>query len=384
MSRMQGGRVAITGIGQTPYVRASPKSLLEMEIAATSAAIADAGLKPADIDGFVVNRNTHPADEICFALGITKRPFSAVTDTVGGTASAGSALVLAQLAIEAGLARHVLVPYGFQATRPGGPYGFHAREPLKADLEMPVGYFGQPSYFAAMANRYAYEHGLSEEELASVSITFRRWAELTPWAQRREPLDLDGYRASPMISTPLRVADCCLMTDAAAAYVVSAADEARDMPHAPVVLRGIGIGTSGLPQSMVFTQAPTIYDFPGRESAAAAYAMAGIGPEDLDCAQVYDGFSISALVQAEQLGLCGEGEGGRFFHSEAAMPGGRMPVNTDGGHMAGGYLPGITLLLEAVRQLRGGRGAGQVPDARLCAVAALGGNSHSTAILSRN
>ena len=277
----------------------------------------------------------------------------------------------------------MLVPYGFQATRPGGPYGFHSREPLKADLEMPVGYFGQPSYFAAMANRYAYEHGMTEEELASVSITFRTWATLTPTAQKREPMDLEGYRKSPMISTPFRVADCCLMTDAGAAYVVSAAEDARDMPHPPAVLRGIGIGTTGWPQSMMFTQPPSIFDFPGRESAALAYAMAGMSADDLDLAQIYDGFSISALVQAEQLGLCAEGEGARFFHAGHAMPGGKMPVNTSGGHMSGGYLPGITLLIEGVRQLRGGRGAAQVPDAEVCAVTGLGGNSHSTAILTR-
>ncbi len=381
---MRPGRIAITGVGETPFVRASKQSLLEMTVEASAAAIADAGLRPKDIDGFVVNRNSHAADEIGFALGIDRRPFSAVTDTVGGTGPTGSALTLALLAIEAGLCRHVLVPYGFQATRPGGPYGFHSREPLKADLEMPVGYFGQAAYFAAMANRYAYEYGLSEEELAAVSITFRKWAVLTPGAQKRDPMDLDGYRRSPMIATPFRVADCCLMTDAGAAYVVSRAEAAADAPHPRVLVQGLGLGTSGHPQSMMFTQAPSIIDYPGRESARAAFAMAGVGPADLDLAQIYDGFSISALIQTEQLGLCQEGEGGRFYADGHAMPGGRMPVNTSGGHMSGGYLPGITLLIEAVRQLRGGRGEAQVPDARLCAVTGLGGNSHATTILARD
>ena len=380
---MQGSRVAIVGVGETEFVRASPRSLLEMTVDASLQAIADAGLKPADIDGFVCNRNSHSADELAFALGIDRRPFSAVTDTVGGTATAGQALVLAQLAIEAGLASYVLVPYGFQATRPGGPYGFHSREPLKADLEMPVGYFGQPSYFAAMANRYAYEHGMTEEELASVAITFRTWATLTPTAQKREPMDLDGYRKSPMISTPFRAADCCLMTDAGSAYVVTSVERARDLPHPPAVVAGVGMDTNRWPQSVVFTQNPDILDFPGRRSAADAFAMAGVGPGDLDLAQIYDGFSISAIVQAEMLGLCERGQGARFFHAGYAMPGGRMPVNTGGGHMSGGYLPGITLLTEGVRQLRGIRGAAQVPDARLCAVTGLGGNSHSTTILAR-
>jgi acetyl-CoA acetyltransferase len=111
--------------------------------------------------------------------------------------------------------------------------------------------------------------------------------------------------------------------------------------------------------------------------------MAGIGPQDLDLAQVYDGFSISALVQTEMLGLCGKGEGARFYHAGHSRPGGRMPVNTSGGHMSGGYVPGINLLIEGVRQLRGKEGERQVPEARVCAVAGLGGNSHSTTILTR-
>jgi acetyl-CoA acetyltransferase len=111
--------------------------------------------------------------------------------------------------------------------------------------------------------------------------------------------------------------------------------------------------------------------------------MAGIGPNDLDLAQIYDGFSIQALVQTEMLGLCEPGTSGRFYVEGHAAPGGRMPVNTSGGHLSGGYVPGINLLVEGVRQLRGKEGARQVPDARLCAVAGLGGNSHSTAILAR-
>jgi acetyl-CoA acetyltransferase len=380
---MKAGAVAITGVGETPFVRSSPKSLLELEVEASLAAIADSGLRPADIDGLVVNRNTHSADELAFALGVTERRFSAVTDVVGGAAPAGQALILAQLAIEAGLARHVLVPYAFQASRPGGPYGFHSREPLKADLEMPVGFFGQASYFALMACRYAHEFGLTEEELASVSITFRKWAELTPGAQKREPMDFAGYLRSPMISTPFRAADCCLLTDAGAAYVVSAADHAADLRQPVVRLQGIGLATTRWPISMIFTQADDLMGFPGEASAALAYGMAGLGPADVDLAQVYDGFSIVAILQAEMLGLCGRGEGQRFFAAGRAAPGGDKPVNTSGGHMSGAYLPGVNLVTEAVRQLRGERGAAQVAGAKVCAVTGLGGNAHSTALLSR-
>lgn len=381
---MHGSKVAITGVGETEFLRKGDKGLLELEAEASLAAIADAGLTPADIDGFVCNRNTHGSDDLGHALGVRDRAFSAVTDVQGGTAAAGQALILAQLAIEAGLARHVLVPYAIQSTKPGGVYGFHARERQKAAFEMPVGWFGQPIYFATMANRYAYEFGMTEEEQASVPITFRTWATLNPRAQKREPMDLESYRRSPMISTPFRVADCCLTTDGGGAYVVSSVERARDMPHPVVRVQGVGIGTSNYPHGILFTQNPDVLAVPGVASARKAYDMAGVGPGDLDLAQIYDGFTISAIVQTEMLGLCARGEGARFYHAGHARPGGRMPINTSGGHMSGGYVPGMNLLIEGVRQLRGREGERQVPDARICAVAGFGGNSHSTAILARD
>ncbi|MBW8812655.1 MAG: thiolase family protein [Caulobacterales bacterium] len=380
---MKGSRVAVVGVGETAYVRATDRSLMSLMVEASHKAIADAGLEPSDIDGMIDCGASCHLEDLAFSMGFGDLAFTAAASVVAGTATVGAGLELAQLAIDAGLARHVLVPYGLKCSKPGGPRTLHASEPLKADLEMPVGYFGQPAYFAVVANRYRHEHGLTEEELAAVSITTRAWAALTPQAQKRDPLDLAAYRKSPMVATPLRTADCCLMTDGAGAYVVSAVERARDLPHTPVVVAGIGIGTNPWPQSMVLTQNPDLMALPGAKSAAKAYAMAGLAAKDLDLAQVYDCFSISMLLQTEMLGLAGPGEGGRFYASGAGAPGGRMPVNTSGGHLAGGYVPGVNLLIEAVRQLRGDRGAAQVADARVAAVAGLGGNSHATAILTR-
>lgn len=382
---MKANRIAVTGVGETPFLRKGEESPLQMMTRASLAAIADAGLTPGDIDGYICNKYAGaPSEEVAYSIGAGEKTFSAVTDSAGGTATTGDALRLAQLAIEAGLCRHVLVTYAIRSTKPGGVYGFHAREPQKAGLEMPVGFFGQPTYFATMANRYAYEFGMTEEEQAAVPITYRAWAAITPSAQRREPMDLETYRQSPMISTPLRAADCCLTTDGGGAYIVSAVDRARDMPHPVVAVQGIGLGYNNYPHGVLFSQKPCTFEFPGRESAARAYAMAGVDPKDLDLAQVYDGFTISAMVQTEMLGLCEQGEAPRFYAAGHAMPGGRMPVNTSGGHMSGGYVPGINLLIEGVRQLRGQEGARQVPDARLCGIAGLGGNNHSTTILARH
>ncbi|SCW47370.1 Acetyl-CoA acetyltransferase [Sphingobium faniae] len=382
---MKGNRIAITGVGETPFLRKGEESVLMMMARASLSAIADAGLTPADIDGYISNKYAgHGSDEVAHAIGAGEKRFCAIADSAGGTATTGQALQLAQMAIEAGLARHVLIPYAIRSTKPGGVYGVHAREPQKAGIEMPVGFFGQPTYFASMANRYAHEYGMTEEEQAAVPMTYRAWATLTPGAQRREPMDLDVYRQSPMIATPLRAADCCLTTDGGGAYVVSAVEEARDMPHPVVSVRGMGLGFTNWPQGILFTQTPSTFAFPGEVSARRAYEMADCDPKDMDFAQVYDGFTISALVQTEMLGLCEKGEAPRFYAAGHAKPGGRMPVNTSGGHMSGGYVPGINLIIEAVRQLRGQEGDRQVPDARLCAVAGLGGNSHSTTILARD
>lgn len=381
---MKGSQVAIAGVGETPFLRASPRTTLEMTVEAARNAMADAGLTASDIDGFVSCGSPDPVDEMAFALGARDRGFGAATSVVAGSATIGGGLELAQLAIEAGLARHVLVYYGIKCSKPGGPRTTHANEPLKVDLEMPVGYFGQPAYFAVIANRYAHEHGMSEEELASVALTYRKWAVLNPDAQKREPMDIEGYRRSPMIARPMRIADCCLMTDGAGAYIVTSVERARDLAKAPAIVAGIGIGTNHEPMSTVLTQHASLLDLPGRKSAAKAYAMAGVSAKDVNVAQVYDCFSISAVLQTEMLGLCDAGEGARFYHAGHAAPGGRMPINTSGGHMSGGYVPGINLLIEGVRQIRGERGEAQVKDAAVCAVAGLGGNSHATTLLTRD
>ena len=379
---MKGSRVAIVGVGETEYVRATERPLMALVVEACRTAVEDAGLTLADIDG-LVGASRLPMDEVAAALGLEETPFTAQCDVVAGAATAGSSLILAQFAIEAGLATAVLVPYGIKCSHPGGPYAFHAADPLKADLEMPVGYFGQPIYFAAMAQRYRHEHGLTEEELSAVPRAARAWAQLNPRAQKREPLDFAAYQRSPMIATPLRAADCCLMTDGACAYVVTSVARARDLRQIPAVISGVAVGANPLPQSMILSQNADVLAFPAAESSHKAYAMAGIEAKDVDVAQVYDCFSISTIAQAEMMGFCEPGEGGRFFNAGHTAPGGRMPINTSGGHLSGGYVPGANLVVEAVRQLRGERDAAQVPGVEVSIAGGLGGNAHGVAVFTR-
>ena len=379
---MKSGQVAIVGIGETPFMRVNPKSPLEMVVEAAQNALDDAGLRPRDVDGLVGVYNL-AIDEIAEALGVENIGFMSRSEAAAGASAVGG-LLLAQLAIEAGLATTVLVPSSMKSSRPGGPYEFHKHDPAKVDFELPVGYYGQAVYFAMMAQRYDYEHGLSERELSAVARSSRQWAMLNDKAQKRKPLDFDAYLGSRMIATPLRADDCCLITDGACAYIVTSVERARDMPNPPAVVAGIGMGFHNKPMSAVLSQSPDLLQFPADKAVARAYDMAGVGPKDMKFAEIYDCFSIACILQAEQIGLAEKGGGAKLFDSGATCPGGRIPINTSGGHMAHAYVPGGVLMVEAVRQIHGVRGEGQVPDADMGIISGYGAGAHAAAVLRKD
>ncbi len=371
--------VAITGVGESEYGRVLEPPLFDLIANAARKAIEDAGLSPADIDGFASTPGVPPADELAAAIGVKERRFTAQA-SVAGAGTVGAAQ-LAQLAISAGLSKHVLVYYGIKTSRPGGAYAFHAADPHKADLEMPLGFYGQPLYFAALAQRYRHEYGLTDEQLGEVPVAARAWARMTPGSQKQDPLTLDDYLENPVIATPFRKLDCCLNSDGAAAYVVSSLEAARDLPNPPAVVAGVGFGALPVTLSEMFTQNPDLIQFAGHISSKRAYEQAGLGPEDVDFAEIYDCFTISVLLQMEELGLCGRGEAASFVEGGRIGPGGDMPVNTHGGHMSNAYIPGTNHVVEAVRQIRGVRGEAQVKDAEVGVIAGLGGNEHATMVL---
>ena len=375
--------VAITGVGETDaYRRVNDKSNFELVVDSSLKAIEDAGLKPADIDGILANCYEHEyaIDELASAIGIKERRFTASPQSSAGGHTVGGA-VLARMAIDAGQARHVLNPYGVKTSKAGGAYAFHARDPHKAALEMPVGYYGQPIYFAMWAERYRAEYGLKEEQLGEIAVACRKWAQLTPGSQKTDAMSMDDYLASPKIATPLKNADCCLNTDGSASYVVSSLAEARNLRQRPVVIAGVALASLPVTLAEMFTQNPEFLQTAARYSGAIAYAEAGIGPQDLDFAEIYDCFTISVLIQLEDLGIAPHGEGGAFLEGGRMAPGGSLPINTHGGHLSNGYVPGANHIVEAVRQLRGVRGAAQVKDAEIGLVAGLAGNEHATMIL---
>lgn len=372
--------IAIVGVGETEFRRRHTRALDSLIVEAARRAIEDSGLQPKQIDGFITSVGQPPADEIALAVGATRRAYTAINAYTPG-AGPVAAIVEAQLAINAGLASAVLVTYGTQTSKPGGPYAFHAADPLKADLEMPVGYYGQPVYFAAITQRYRHEYGLEPEQLGSLAVAQREWASLTPGAQKPERITMQEYLASPMIAEPLRSLDCCLISDGAGAYVVTSLARARDLRHKPAVVAGVAAGSNGVTLTEMFTQSSDFLDIGPGAAGQRAFAQAQVGPRDVSFAEVYDCFTISIILQLESLGFCARGEGASFVANRKTAPGGALPVNTHGGHLSHAYIPGITHVIEAVRQIRGERGQAQVKDPKVGLVSSFGGPDHAALVL---
>lgn len=380
--------VAIIGVGESVPVRVDARPMGTMIADAVAQALADAGIDAGKLDGFVTESATMPrampAEAVVAALGVPMptSPFIAYGLHYG--AGLVAAAEVAGWALATGRAKYVLCWYGHQLSREQqGPRALYAGDPLKADLEMPSGWFGQPVYFAGIAQRYAYEYGLPDEALAAVAIEAREHAARTPGAMKTAPLDLDGYRASAIIASPLRGPDCALVNDGAIAYVMTTGERARDCRHPVVRVAGVGVGSTNVPGDTWFTQHRDYLTTPAAISGPAAFAQAGLAPDDVDFAELYDCFSINTILQYEDLGFARKGEGARFAMEKGKGLGDRLPTNTHGGLLSHSFLLGGGHVLEAVRQLRHARGGGQVPHARVGLVTALGVPHHATMILER-
>ncbi|MGE0796919.1 MAG: thiolase family protein [Lautropia sp.] len=379
-------RSAIVGIGQTPPARRSEHDIRRLAIDAATAALADAGLRPADVDGIVTDAVIMPAtvphEYLAAQLGITRRFDAALS--YGGTGIVCAAQ-LADLAIRSGQAQTVLCYFGVDwGTQPDGPYGFHHAYPAKMAFEIPYGFSGQPSYFALWAQRYLHEYGLQPEDLGRIAVNQRANAIRNGRAQQMTPLTMHGYFESRMISDPLRAADCCLISDGACAFVVTSDERARDLRPQPVRILGSGFATEPISGDDVFTQKAEQLVIPGaRRAAAHALGQAGIAIGDIDFAEIYDCFTISCLMQIEDLGFCAKGEAAAFVREAGTTTDGRLPVNTHGGLLSHSYLLGAEHVVEAVRQLRGEAGAAQVRDARIGLVSGLSVPDYGVLILGR-
>ncbi|MGC3983861.1 MAG: thiolase [Pseudorhodoferax sp.] len=377
------GRAAIAGVatfgcGEAP-------GYTDMELLAISArqAVADAGLQMRDIDGLC----TASAAATMWAMPVVEylgiRP-SYIDSTMIGGSSFIAHLLPAMHALESGQCNAVLVCYG-SAQRTAT---FGRREVVASrrfldpqPYEMPYEPMMPLSAYALAAARHMHQYGTTRRQLAEVAVAARQWAQKNPEAFMRDPLTIEDVLQARMVSDPLSVRDACLVTDGGGAYVLVRADRAKDLPHKPVYVLGNGTACWNRQISSMHDVTVTA----ARDSGAAAFAMAGLAPKDIDVLALYDAFTINVLLFLEDLGFCKKGEGGPFVENGAIAPGGRLAVNTNGGGLScvhpGMY--GIFALIEGVRQLRGGCGERQIAGARTALAHGNGGtlSSQATAIL---
>ncbi len=379
------GRVALVGIGESSYTKASGRTAREIGAEASGRAIADAGLTPEEIDGLTYSGAFADFDVAAFHehFGTSHRMWS--SNWGGGMTWAGTAPYLAAQAIEKGEARHVLnvFPVAWATQRgsmTGGPGETHATQPLKQNLEVPFGWFPQPVYFATIMRRHMLEYGTTEEQFGAIAVASRRHANLNPDAvMHGRPMTIDDYLAAPMLADPLRLLDSCLISDGGAAFVTTSVEWARDLRQPPVVVAGVGEGNSGSgihwSQQRDFTSTPQVF------SAPPAFDMAGLSPSDVDVLTVYDPFTVVSLMQIEDMGFCPKGEAGAFVEGDTLFhDAGKLAFNTHGGLLSHAYVLGIAHVVEVVKQLRGTSPA-QVPGAEVGVYGGYTGAMASTLVL---
>lgn len=379
----------IVGVGDVALAGgrvAEPGSVLQVQARAAKAALDDAGLSMSDVDGLLVaglwgvpGPGILPSVTLGEYLGVFPR--FADTTNIGGSAFEAH-VAHAALAIENGLCDVALIVYGStqkserSRTLGGRPPVLTMQFENIWGIPQPVG------GYALAARRHMHEFGTTSEQLAEVAVATRKWAALNPAATMRDPLSIDDVLASPKVSDPLHLLDCCLVTDGAGAVVMTSADNARAGGRKPIHLRGYGEAHT----HWSIAAMPDLARLTAAEMAGKrAFEMAGIRHDAVDLVECYDSFTITVLMTLEALGFCAPGEGGAFVAGQRTAPGGAVPLNTNGGGLSychpGMY--GIFLLIEAVRQLRGEAGARQVRKHEIALVHGTGGtlSSGATVIL---
>jgi acetyl-CoA acetyltransferase len=380
---------AIVGAGNSRLGKVPGVSSLDLLVEAMRNAIADAGLKVSDIDGIVCRG---PDESYCHhqrigeRLGINAR-FSTSLDN--GGASQILSVAIATMAIKAGLAKNVICGYGRDSwSRTHSSDEARVRNETRPESQRTqefgpeYGYFGAVAAHAFGATRHMHLYGTTREHFGEIAVAFREHALRNPDAQMKKPLSITQYHEAQQIVSPFGLFDCSLRSDGAGAVIVTSRERARDLRQPPVPIKGFGSFNNlrgwFADDNMVTTAA--------KQSGESAYAMAGLGPADVDTAQIYDCFTYMVLTQLEDYGFCKKGEGGDFVASGALRMGGRLPTNTSGGQLSEAHVEGMLQVVEGVRQMRHTfPQERQVTDAEIALISGHGGNQvcHSTLILGR-
>lgn len=368
---------AIVGAAESDEIGEVPgKSALQHHAEAAHNALADAGLKKSDVDGlFTTGFSTLSIGEY---LGIQPR-FTDCTWVGGSSFVVHVAHALA--AINAGYCEVALITHGEtgrSARVRGRGSGFTNPNQPQEQYETPYGIMGPPAAYAMACSRYMHQYGeeRTRQGLAEIAVSTRKWAQLNPKAMMRDPMTFEDYHDSRWIAWPFHVLDCCLVTDAGGAVVVTSAERARNLKKKPVWVLGVAESHD----HNMFSQMPDLTSTVSRVTGKAALQMAGVTHDDLDLAMIYDSFTYTTLVSLEGLGFCEPGEGPDFVKAQCTAPGGDFPLNTSGGGLSYTHtgMYGMFLLVEATRQLRGETGERQVPDCKIALVNGTGGQLSST------
>ncbi|HEY3541827.1 MAG TPA: acetyl-CoA acetyltransferase [Gaiellaceae bacterium] len=379
--------VAIVGAAEADELGVVPhKSAVQMHAEAATSALAHANLDLRDIDGlFTCGIDFLPTLIVAEYLGI--QPRFSCSNSIGGSSFVAH-VHEAILAIEAGQCEVALITHG-ETRRSNRRRGVTPR-PAHDDPWFPdwqweriYGVAAPPPAYALAATRHMHEYGTTREQLAEVAVAARAWAALNPRALNREPLTVDDVLSSDLVAHPFHVLDCCLVTDAGGAIVLTTTERARTLGVPVVEVLGSAVAQT----HHMISAMPDLTQSPAAISAPQAFAQAGVKPDDVDVAELYDSFTYTALVQVEDCGFCAKGEGGEFVSGGRIAPGGDFPMNTSGGGLSYTHpgMFGMFLMIEAVRQLRGECGERQVADAEVALVNGMGGylSTSASAVLAR-
>lgn len=389
---MKAGREAvIVGVAEAPLAAGKladrDVNVLGAQARVAVRALAEAGLTLADVDGLLTSGSwgvpgpgRFPTMTLGEYLGIEPTFFDSTS--VGG-ASFEAHAAHAAMAIETGYCEVALITYGStqrsDRSRALGSRG----DGLTSQFEAPFGLPLPVGAYALAAQRHMHQYGTTSEQLAEIVVASRGWAALNPAATARDPLTIDNVLASPMISSPLRRLDCCLVTDGAGAIVLTSARRAESAATLPVRV----LGSSEAHSHTHIAAMPDLTLPPAYRTGPEALRRSGVSIGDVDVAMIYDSFTITVLLTLEALGFCGRGEGGAFVEGGSIAPGGSLPVNPNGGGLSSSHpgMYGIFLLIEAVRQLRGEADARQVAGAEVALVSGTGAvlSSAATCVLAR-
>ncbi|WP_020105109.1 lipid-transfer protein [Nocardia sp. 348MFTsu5.1] len=356
------GKAAIVGIGATDFSKSSGRSELRLAAEAVTAAIADAGLTPADVDGlvsFTMDTNTEIA--VARASGIGELKYFSRIHFGGGAAC--STVQQAAMAVATGVA-DVVVAYRAFNERSGMRFGQVNTSLVAQDnssgtdnaFSYPHGLSTPAAFVAMVAQRYMHEYGATSSDFGQIAVVDRKHAAVNPEAFfYGKPITLDDHQSSRYIAEPLHLLDCCQESDGGVAIVVVSAERAKDLPHTPVIIAGAASGSGENQYIMTSYYRDDIAGLPemglvGRQ----LWEQSGLRPDDMDVAILYDHFTPYTLMQLEELGFCGRGEAKDLVREPGALEvGGRLPLNTHGGQLGEAYIHGMNGIAEAVRQLRG-------------------------------